>query len=138
MGKQIPEKSKRKTEKLTERELKEKVLRVLEEQGFEVHSRLKPAGTGFSNEVYRQLQRQAKLKQLSFHKEFLRKFFHVAKKYCRNGKDVDPTQISLELREVKKGSPEEILFRWWNLVWWSIPYQPSYGRRMRFLIWDVA
>ena len=29
-------------------------------------------------------------------------------------------------------------YRWWNLVWWSIPYQHSYGRQMRFIVWDTA
>ena len=29
-------------------------------------------------------------------------------------------------------------YRWWNLVWWSIPYQRSYGRQMRFIVWDTA
>jgi hypothetical protein len=44
----------------------------------------------------------------------------------------------LELIEVKSGSFEEILFRWWNFIWWSIPYQRSYGRQMRFLLWDTT
>src|SRR5690606_17672524 len=26
--------------------------------------------------------------------------------------------------------------RWWNLLWWSVPYQKAYGRQMRFLLWD--
>ncbi|MFN3467742.1 MAG: Druantia anti-phage system protein DruA, partial [Candidatus Brocadiales bacterium] len=42
------------------------------------------------------------------------------------------------MREVKPDSFEEILFRWWNLVWWSIPYQHPYGRQMRFLLWDTT
>lgn len=30
-----------------------------------------------------------------------------------------------------------MLFRWWNLVWWSMPYQHPYGRQMRFFLWDT-
>ena len=22
-------------------------------------------------------------------------------------------------------------------MWWSMPYQPSYGRRMRYMLWDA-
>ena len=30
----------------------------------------------------------------------------------------------------------EILFKWWNLTWWSLPYERSYGRQLRFIVWD--
>lgn len=70
-------------------------------------------------------------------RNFLRKYFNLAKLYSRDGKVIVPENIELELREVKSDSFEEFLFRWWNLIWWSIPYQRSYGRQMRFLLWDT-
>jgi hypothetical protein len=42
----------------------------------------------------------------------------------------------LELREVTQNSLEDTIFKWWNLVWWSVPYQRAYGRQMRFILWD--
>ena len=51
---------------------------------------------------------------------------------------IDPQNISLELRPVITGSLEEVIFRWWNLTWWSIPFQRAYGRQMRFLLWDTT
>jgi len=62
----------------------------------------------------------------------------LVKDFCRDGTEIIPENISLELREVQPGSLEEVLYKWWNLVWWSIPYQRSYGRQMRFLLWDNA
>jgi len=60
------------------------------------------------------------------------------KNYCREGSEIIPERISLELREVQSDSFEEVLFKWWNLIWWSIPFQRSYGRQMRFLLWDTT
>jgi hypothetical protein len=114
--------------------LREKIVNVLEEQGFKINPHVTPWES--SKEAYRIVQQRARLEQISHHKEFLKNYFKQAKIYCRDGKDIVPDEIKLELREVKSGSLEEILFRWWNLIWWSIPYQHSYGRQMRFLLWD--
>jgi len=59
-------------------------------------------------------------------------------KYCRDGKDIIPENIRLELRLVQPDSKEHDLFHWWNLVWWSVPYQHPYGRQLRFLLWDTT
>lgn len=120
----------------SEKELRKKIIQVLKEQGFKINPHVRPAGC--SKRTYRQIQSHARLKQLALHKRFLQENLIKAKNYCRDGKDIDPYKISLELREVSSGSLEEILFRWWNLVWWSIPYQRSYGRQMRFLLWDAT
>jgi len=120
----------------SEQKLREKIIQVLKEQGFKINPHVRPAGC--SKRTYRRIQNKARLEQLAFHKRFLQKNLTKAKHYCRDGKDIDPDKISLELREVSSGSLEEVLFRWWNLVWWNIPYQRSYGRQMRFILWDTA
>ncbi|MCL0050957.1 DUF4338 domain-containing protein [Dehalococcoidia bacterium] len=120
----------------SEQKLREKIIHILREQGFKINPHVRPAGC--SKRTYRRIQSKARLEQLTLHKRFLQENLSKAKNYCRDGKDIDPHKISLELREVLTGSLEEILFRWWNLVWWSIPYQRSYGRQMRFLLWDIA
>lgn len=120
----------------SEQRLREKIIYVLKEQGFKINPHVRPAGC--SKRTYRRIQSQARLEQLTLHKRFLQENLSKVKHYCRDGKDIEPNKISLELREVLAGSLEELLFRWWNLVWWSIPYQRSYGRQMRFLLWDVT
>jgi len=114
--------------------LRERIINVLEEQGFKINPHVRPWES--SKEAYKAVQQRSKLEQISHHKVFLKECFEQAKIYCRNGKDIVPDEIKLELQEVKSDSFEEILFRWWNLIWWSIPYQRSYGRQMRFLLWD--
>lgn len=114
--------------------LRKKIISVLEEQGFKVNPHVRPSGS--SKGTLRQIQKKARLEQISYHKKFLKKYFDLAKTYCRDGKDITPEDIELELREVKSDSFEKILFRWWNFIWWSIPYQRSYGRQMRFVLWD--
>jgi hypothetical protein len=125
---------KRRNKSMNKKDLKNKIIKVLKEQGFKINPHLKPKG--YSKLTYRKIQQKARFEQLSFHKNFLMTFIEKIKNYCRNGSEIIPQKISLELREVKSGSFEEILFRWWNLIWWSIPYQRSYGRQMRFLLWD--
>jgi len=114
--------------------LRKKIISVLEEQGFKINPCVRPSGS--SKGTLRQIQKKARLEQISYHKKFLEEYFDLAKTYCRDGKDITSEDIELELREVKLNSFEEILFRWWNFIWWSIPYQRSYGRQMRFMLWD--
>jgi len=114
--------------------LKKRIISVLEEQGFKINPHVRPRGE--SKVTFRRIQQKARLEQISYHNRFLKKYFDLAKSYCRDGKDIIPENIELELLEVKSDSLEAILFRWWNFIWWSIPYQRSYGRQMRFLLWD--
>lgn len=117
-----------------EKVLKKKIISVLKKQGFKINPHVRPSG--YSKVTLRRIQNKARLEQIARHKKFLKEYFDVAKLYSCDGKDINPKEIELELREVKSGSFEEILFRWWNFIWWSIPYQRSYGRQMRFLLWD--
>lgn len=120
----------------SERSLRRKIIKAFKEQGFKINPHLRPAGC--SKRTYKRLQAKARFEQISKRKEFLLTYLDKMKTYCRNGKGIIPEKICLELIEVKSGSFEEILFRWWNFIWWSIPYQRSYGRQMRFLLWDIT
>lgn len=117
-------------------ELKAKIIKVLKEQGFRINPHLRPSKN--SKNAYRKIQQKARFEQLSLHRKFLEETIEEVKKYCKNGHEINPEKISLELKEVHSGSLEGILFRWWNLIWWSIPFQRSYGRQMRFLLWDTT
>lgn len=116
--------------------LRDKILKALDEQGFKINPHIRPSEN--NKETFKQIQEKARLEQISCHKKFLLRNLVLANEYCRNGKEIVPENIKLELREVRSNSFEESLFRWWNFIWWSIPYQRSYGRQMRFLLWDKA
>jgi hypothetical protein len=117
-----------------ERKLRQEIIQVLKDQGFKINPHVRPKG--YSKTTYRRIQQKSKREQLSLHKRFLADSIKKVKNYCRDGKEIIPEKISLELKQVQAGSFEEVLFKWWNLIWWSIPYQRSYGRQMRFLLWD--
>lgn len=118
-----------------ERELKEKIIASLKSQGFKINPHLRPPRE--SKAAYKKIQNAAKLEQLESHGKFLRAFASKAKELMIDGSEIDPQEISLKLLEIKPNSFEAELFRWWNLVWWSMPYQHAYGRQMRFILWDT-
>jgi hypothetical protein len=117
-----------------ERKLRKRIVSILKKQGFKVNPHIIPAK--HDKDAYRNIQQLSKLEQLRKHKNFLLKKIDIVKSLCLDGKSIDPTKISLELKEVRPNTIEETIYRWWNLAWWSIPYQHSYGRQMRFLLWD--
>lgn len=119
---------------MKKRILKQKILDILQEQGFKINPHIRPYTD--SKEAYRSLQQKARSEQLQLHYNFLKQNYKKVEKYLLNGKDLNPINIDLEFREVTTKSIEEIIFRWWNLIWWSVPYQRAYGRQMRLLLWD--
>src|ERR671926_226741 len=88
-----------------EKTLKRKVIRILKEQGFSINPHLRPAEP--TKQVYRRLQETSRREQLSIHKDFLHNFTGTAKMFSRDGYDINPEKIVLELREVKARSFEE-------------------------------
>jgi hypothetical protein len=119
---------------VTKKKLKSKILAALKDYGFKINPHLRPAGQ--SKYTLKRMQRKARLEQIALHAGFLKQHLDLVKSYCKNGKDIIPERIDLELREVEPESFEEVLFRWWNFIWWNMPYQHPYGRQMRFLLWD--
>lgn len=121
---------------LAETQLRDRMVTAMERQGFKVGQRL---GLPADNKAtYRKIQHRAKLEQISEYRKFLLGFLDDARQAHLDGRDVNPENISLELREVVPRSREASMFRWWNLVWWSMPFQRAYGRQMRFIVWDVG
>ena len=125
-------------ERLTDDELdlRGQIIRHMVESGFTVNPHLRPER--YTGEAYRRIQRRARDEQVVSSRAFLSGALEAARKACPDGADIDPGRISLEIREVRAGEPEADLFRWWNLVWWSMPHQRAYGRQMRLLLWDRA
>jgi hypothetical protein len=116
--------------------LRNRIIQDLEEQGFLINPHLRPRE--YNKLTLKKVQEKSRFEQISHHINFIRENLHITKKYCRNGNEIIPKDLKLELREVKAKTFEEIIFKWWNFVWWSIPYQHAYGRQMRFLLWDIT
>ncbi|MBL7856046.1 MAG: DUF4338 domain-containing protein [Cyclobacteriaceae bacterium] len=114
--------------------LKDQIITTISKQGFYVNGEVVPVVN--EKEGVRKIHQLSRKEQLLKHKVFLKSNLDKVMTYTILGKDLDPDKIDLELIEVMPNTLEETLYRWWNLVWWSMPYQRAYGRQMRFLIWD--
>jgi hypothetical protein len=119
---------------MTTESLRNKIIDSLNLQGFSVNGHIEPMQ--FNKENLRDIHSFSKKEQISLHRNFIEEGYETACKYLVNGKDINPNEIDLEFRLIKEGTEEHKIFRWWNLIWWSVPYQQAYGRQMRFLLWD--
>lgn len=117
-----------------ETKLKAKIVKILVDQGFLINPHLRPVSS--EKHAFKAVQQKSRLEQISYHTKFIKSFRNKAQTYCRDACDINPNKIDLELRELKSDTFDDRLFRWWNLVWWTIPYQRPFGRQMRFLLWD--
>jgi hypothetical protein len=116
--------------------LKDKIITSLLSQGFTINNAIHLPNTG--KDILKEIQKKSRIEQIVIHKKFLTEHLNHAKSYCISGRDINPNKIDLELREIKRHSDDEKLYRWWNFIWWSIPYQHPYGRQLRFFLWDVT
>jgi hypothetical protein len=119
---------------MTSQNLKENLIASLKDQGFAVNGHIVPSS--LSKEHYKLIQNHSRREQVEIRRPFLQRNYKVIQPYLRNGLDIDPEKIKLSLRTVTNDSLEHVIFRWWNLIWWSVPYQRAYGRQMRFIVWD--
>ncbi|HET9055483.1 MAG TPA: Druantia anti-phage system protein DruA [Chitinophagaceae bacterium] len=119
---------------MTKQELRLEIIESLTNQGFSVNGHIVPSAS--TKKHFQKIQQHSRKEQILLQKNFLIDNINTVKKYLINGIDIEPEKIDLELRLVEEGTEENILFRWWNLAWWSVPYQRAYGRQMRFLLWD--
>lgn len=115
--------------------VKKSLKKVLKLQGYKVHDTtfMLPSS---SLQAKREVHNLSKTERLSEHRDFLLKKMDIATKNMINGSDLEIMNISPKLIEVKPDSVDENIFRWWNLAWWSLPYERAYGRQIRFLVWD--
>lgn len=118
--------------------LRNELRKSLRQQGFVVRDGNKLSLTSKSKDEIRNIQIAAKARIIKEHKDFISQKAKLVKQYSINGNNINPLRIQLEIRPVQSGSQDELLFRWWNLTWWSMPYQRPYGRQMRFMIWDIT
>ena len=115
--------------------LKSEVEKILRRQGYTVQD-----GSFFLPRVDRDEKRAvhtiSRAERITEHIKFIESFSPKAKEFMLDDTQIDVSKIRPKLIEVKTGTIHAELFRWWNLTWWSLPYERSYGRQMRFVVWD--
>src|SRR5690349_1378010 len=119
---------------MTKTELRELFIDSLSSQGFSVNGSVHPAS--FQKRHFKKIQLHSKKEQLRLQKSYIQSATSIISPFIRDGNSINPAAIELELRSVEPNSPEEAIYRWWNVVWWSVPYQKAYGRQIRMLLWD--
>lgn len=90
-----------------------------------------------NREGKRSAHQHARESRLTNHIKLLEEYLPIVKSKLISTESIDVDKIKPRLIEVpEKKSKISKLFLWWNLVWWSLPYEKAYGRQMRFIIWD--
>lgn len=121
---------------LIAKDLRQQVKLILKKQGYFV----KPSGLFVLKNDDREAKRKAhdlaKAERITKHENFILEKSNLIKPFLIDGKSLNIKKIEPEFIEVESGTEQEDLFRWWNLIWWSLPYERGYGRQMRFMIWD--
>ena len=115
------------------RGLRDRIVAHLEASGFDTNGSL---SIDQSRRSLQNVQASFREMQMRESPKALLDGADAARRHSLDGSDISAGAIRPEIREVRPGTVEERLFRWWNLAWWSVPYQPACGRQMRFLIWD--
>jgi len=88
-------------------------------------------------DTIRQLHRSQRQERVNSANALLKEFLPEALPHFADGTEIDPSKIRLELRRVDAGTFESDLFRTASLTW-SVPVSNGYGRRLRYLVWDVG
>ena len=122
-------------------DLRSEVEDALVAQGYVVNNGVYQPGDAFMfgknvRANRRRLHQYARAERIREHIRFIRDFLPTAGEHIRDSKEINIEKIKPEIREVKTGTKNEKFFRWWNMVWWSLPFEKAYGRQMRFIVWD--
>lgn len=115
--------------------MRAEIVTALRKQGYKVHQNTFVLRNE-DRDAKRNVHLIAKSERISQRKEFILKKSSLIEKYLLDGNKIEIDKIKPKLIEVSPDSEWETLFRWWNLVWWSLPYEHAYGRQMRFVVWD--
>ncbi len=115
--------------------LKRDVLHVLRKQGYKT-SRYDFTLPNNEKETLRKVHLLSKTERLLKQERFIRRHSNFILDSLVDGIDLDVRKIDPVLIQVHARSKWEIMFKWWSYVWWSLPYELSYGRQMRFIVWD--
>lgn len=89
-----------------------------------------------SKDALRDLHRPAVIHEIEKGQTWIKKKYRKYQKFFANGYEIDPAKISPILVEVEETWQEDI-FRLARYTW-SLPYTKGYGRRLRYIILDLA
>jgi len=115
--------------------IKRELTKVLRHQGYDVGKNTFTLNNS-DRETKRSVHSLAKVERIDKRKDFIKRKTSFIEKFILDGSALDVQKISPKLIEVEADSEWETLFRWWNLVWWSLPYERAYGRQIRYVVWD--
>ena len=117
--------------------LRDRVVKSLCRQGFQVQAgQVVPPDTRNKDNL-RALHQEAVRHNIARSRAGLIRHEERLLSYIAAGKDIVPERIRPRLTLVRRGTEEELLFRYARLHW-SIPVSAGYGRRLRFLVYDDA
>lgn len=117
------------------RALKREIKNALEKQGYDLCGNVF-ALRSHSREALRRAHTMARKERLTGHAQFIADNRSLIEKRAIDGARLAAANIDPVLREVTPSSENETLYKWWNFVWWSLPYERAYGRQMRYVVWD--
>jgi hypothetical protein len=120
---------------LKKKDLRRVVVRALHKQGYQIHKGVLELKNQ-DRESKRNAHILAKAERILEQEKFVLKNIPFIQKHLPDGKNLEIDKIQPKLIEVKAGTKWEIMFRWWSLVWWSLPNERAYGRQIRFIVWD--
>ena len=115
--------------------LTKKIITSLEKQGFVVENGSIVLSANGSKNDLRLLHQSAVKTKRENSSHYIRRKEPQLLQSIASGKEIAPNLISPYLREVKRNSYDELLFRY-ACLHWSIPVSSGYGRRLRYLVYD--
>ncbi len=115
--------------------LRRKILRDLNEQGFEINKGIIYCDEDIRKKKIRSLHSKAKHIKLEENKQFISENKDTLIDYFAEGEDINPAKFSPIIHQVESDSLYSSLFRFATLMW-SVPVSQGYGRRTRFLVFD--
>lgn len=117
------------------KEIKRNLKDALTLQGYELRKGRFQLLANSRDEV-RKVHSLAKKERLNKRKDFILRNRSFVQDSMVKGSSLKIENIEPRLQLVESSSKDELLFRWWNCVWWSLPYERAYGRQMRYVVWD--
>ncbi len=117
------------------RELRREVRKALRAQGFQLKGDLIVPPDPESKDALRALHTSAVAHRRHRAREGLRRHENALIRRLAHNDELNVTAMEPELVTVRRGTQDELLFRWAALHW-SIPVSSGYGRRLRCLVID--
>ena len=115
--------------------LRKEIANALAMQGYCLHAGefVLPDG---ARDTLRDAHQMARAERVAQCHDFIHDTAPLVRQHLPDGRALKVEDISPTLIQIAPGTKWEALFRWWNLVWWSLPWEKAYGRQMRYVVWD--